>query len=105
MQQNSQHAAEALLNLLLDRFEAPVVRVRDITQPIDYTVIGGPSAQDDFHRVLHDAERTGGIALEQARLGRFAGRDAQRISDFVVLTDRDDANSHVKTSGNINHFG
>lgn len=84
MQQNSQHAAEALLNLLLDRFEAPVVRVRDITQPIDYTLIGGPSAQDDFHRVLHDAERTGGIALEQARLGRFTGELAR-----VRLVDPD----------------
>ena len=62
MQQNSQHAAEALLNLLLDRFEAPVVRVRDITQPIDYTVIGGPSAQDDFHRVLPNTRELTGEA-------------------------------------------
>jgi hypothetical protein len=42
MQQNSQHAAEALLNLLLDRFEAPVVRVRDITQPIGHLEIPLP---------------------------------------------------------------
>ncbi|MGY3610822.1 MULTISPECIES: Wadjet anti-phage system protein JetD domain-containing protein [unclassified Bradyrhizobium] len=91
MQQNSQNPAEALLNLLLDRFEAPRARVRDITQPIDYTTVGGPAAQDDFHRVLRDAERTGGIALEQARLGRFTGEfarirliDPDRLYAFLV---------------------
>jgi Uncharacterized protein conserved in bacteria C-term(DUF2220) len=77
MQQNSQHPAEALLNLLLDRFEAPRVRVRDITEPIDYTKVGGPAAQDDFHRVLRDAERVGGVALEKERLGRFTGEFAR----------------------------
>lgn len=77
MQQNSQHAAETLLNLLLDRYEAPRARVRDITQPINYTAIGGPAAQDDFHRVLQDAARAGGVALEQAQLGRFTGEFAR----------------------------
>lgn len=77
MQQNSQHAAEALLNGLLDRFETPRARVRDITQPIDYTLVGGPEAQDNFHRILQDAERAGGVALERARLGRFTGEFAR----------------------------
>ena len=83
--------AEALLNLLLDRFEAPKNRVRDITQPIDYTKVGGPGAQDEFHRVLRDAERAGGITLEAERLGRFTGElarvrliDADRLYRFLV---------------------
>jgi hypothetical protein len=77
MPPNSPLAAEALLNLLLDRFEEPRERTRDITEPIDYTQIGGPSAQDEFHRILRDAERAGGIALEQERLGRFTGEFAR----------------------------
>jgi hypothetical protein len=91
MQQNSQHAAEALLNLLLDRFEAPRARVRDITQPIDYTTVGGPAAQDEFHRVLRDAKRTGAVALERARIGHFTGEfarvrlvDPDRLYAFLV---------------------
>ncbi|MDB6099988.1 MAG: hypothetical protein JWN58_2691 [Gammaproteobacteria bacterium] len=84
MPPNSTYTAEALLNLLLDRFEAPKARVRDITQPIDYTKIGGPVAQDDFHRILHDAERAGGIALERDRLARFTGELAR-----IRLTDAD----------------
>lgn len=85
MQLNSGAAtAEALLNRLLDRFEAPTARVRDITQPIDYTQVGGPSAQDEFHRVLHDAERASSIALERERLGRFTGEFAR-----VRLIDAD----------------
>jgi hypothetical protein len=79
MQPNSRDTAETLLNRLLDRFEAPKARVRDITQPIDYTQVGGPSAQDEFHRVLHDAERSGGIALERERLGRFTGGEFARV--------------------------
>lgn len=79
MQQSSHGTAETLLNRLLDRFEAPQARVRDITQPIDYTQVGGPSAQDEFHRVLQDAERAGGIALERDRLGRFTGGELARI--------------------------
>jgi hypothetical protein len=79
MQRNSQGIAETLLNRLLDRFEAPQARVRDITQPVDYTQVGGPSAQDEFHRVLQDAERAGGIALERERLGRFTGGELARI--------------------------
>lgn len=86
MQQSSQLAAEALLNLLLDRYEQPRARVRDITQPIDYTAVGGPAAQDNFHRVLQDAARAGGIALEQAQLGRFTGEFARvRLVDPQCL--------------------
>lgn len=91
MQRSSALTAEALLNLLLDRFEAPRERARDITQTIDYTRIGGPAAQDEFHRVLQDAERTGSIALEKARLGRFTGEfarvrllDADKLYQFLV---------------------
>lgn len=69
--------AEALLHLLLDRFEEPRERVRDISQPIDYTQIGAPASQDEFHRILRDAERVGAIALEQDRLGRFTGEFAR----------------------------
>lgn len=71
MRQNSLLTADALLNTLLDRFESPKERARDITYTIDYKQVGGPVAQDDFHRVLQDAERAGGIALEKNRLGRF----------------------------------
>lgn len=86
MQRNSVSAAEALLHLLLDRFEAPKERVRAITQPIDYTKIGGPAAQDEFHRVLQDAARAGGIALESERLGRFTGEFARvRLIDAESL--------------------
>ena len=91
MQRSSGLTGEALLNLLLDRFEAPRERARDITQAIDYTQVGGPAEQDEFHRVLHDAERAGGIALEKARLGRFTGEfarvrllDADKLYQFLV---------------------
>lgn len=77
MLRNSTLLAESLLNLLLDRVEEAKVRLRDITQRIDYKQIGGPSAQDEFHRVLHDAERAGGVALEKERLGRFTGEYAR----------------------------
>jgi hypothetical protein len=84
-------SAETLLNLLIDRFESPKTRVRDITQPIDYTQIGGPTAQDEFHRVLRDAERAGCIALEKNRLGHFTGEfarvrlvDADSLYKFLV---------------------
>ena len=86
MQPSSQHPAEALLNGLLDRFEAPRARVRGITQPIDYTLVGGPAAQDDFHRVLQDAARAGGVALEKAPIGRFTGEFARvRLLDPASL--------------------
>ncbi|MCL4765434.1 MAG: hypothetical protein KJZ80_04305 [Hyphomicrobiaceae bacterium] len=86
MPQNNLPAAEALLHLLLDRFEAPRARVRDITQTIDYTKVGGPAAQDEFHRVLQDAARAGGIALERERLGRFTGEFARvRLIDAELL--------------------
>ncbi|WP_431015470.1 Wadjet anti-phage system protein JetD domain-containing protein [Bradyrhizobium pachyrhizi] len=84
MPRNNQYTAETLLNRLLDRFEAPLARSRDITQTIDYTLVGGPAAQDEFHRVLRDAERASGIALEQDRLGRFTGEFAR-----VRLVDPD----------------
>jgi hypothetical protein len=92
MQQNRPLTAKALLNLLLNRFEAPRERVLDITQPIDYTQIGGPTAQDQFHRVLRDRERAGGIALKKERPGRFTGEfarvrlvDAGNLYKFLVL--------------------
>lgn len=91
MQPNRQPAAESLLHRLIDRFEAPKARVRDITQPIDYTQVGGPAAQDEFHRVLQDAERAGAIVLERERLGRFTGEfarvrlvDANSLYTFLV---------------------
>lgn len=86
MRRNNQSGAEGLLNLLLDRFETPRPRTRDITQPIDYTEVGGPAAQDEFHRVLQDAERAGAVALEQTRVGRFTGEFARvRLVDPVCL--------------------
>ncbi len=76
---------------MLDRFETPRQRARDITQAIDYTQVGGPAAQDEFHRVLQDAERAGAIVLERARLGRFTGEfararlvDADKLYRFLV---------------------
>jgi hypothetical protein len=82
-----------LLHLLLDRLEAKKERVRDITQPIDYTRVGGPAAQDELHRVLQDAERVGAIALERGRLGRFTGEfarirlvNAEKLYQFLVRT-------------------
>ncbi|MFL6386595.1 MAG: Wadjet anti-phage system protein JetD domain-containing protein [Terriglobales bacterium] len=74
---NSPLTADVLLNKLLDRFESQRERVRDITQPINYKHVGGPAAQDDLHRVLKDAERSGGITLEKNRLGRFTGELAR----------------------------
>lgn len=89
-QRNSLLTADTLLNELLDRFESGKQRVRDITQTIDYKRIGGPVSQDDFHRVLKEAERTGGIGLEQNRLGRFTGElarvrllNAERLYRFL----------------------
>ncbi len=91
MPQSSGLTADDLLNLLIDRFEARSKRVRDITQPIDYREVGAPATQDEFHRILHDAERAGGIKLEKGRLGRFTGEyarirlvDPQRLYDFLV---------------------
>jgi hypothetical protein len=109
MQRNSQSAAEALLNLLLDRFEGPRARTRDITQPIDYTMVGGPAAQDEFHRILQDAERAGGVALEQARIGRFTGEfarvrliDPDSLYKFLVRapakTTADSAHQIIQTA-------
>lgn len=74
---NSPLTADVLLNKLLDRLESHKDRVRDITQPINYKHVGGPAAQDDLHRVLKDAECSGGIALEKNRLGRFTGELAR----------------------------
>jgi hypothetical protein len=86
MQRNSLLTADALLSKLLDRFESRRDRVRDITQPIDYKQVGGPAAQDDLHRILQDAERAGGIALEKNRLARFTGEFARvRLLDAESL--------------------
>lgn len=60
-----------ILNSLLDRHESARKRIRDITQRIDYNRIGGPAEQDSLHRVLRDAERSGGVSLDEAR--RFTG--------------------------------
>jgi hypothetical protein len=73
-----------ILNGLLDRLESPQERVRDITQRIDYNRVGGPAEQDSLHRVLRDAERAGGVRLEEDRLGRFTGEIAR-----VRLTNAD----------------
>jgi hypothetical protein len=88
MRQNSSFPAESLLNLLLDRYEEPKARLRDITQRIDYKQIGGPAAQDEFHRVLQDAEREGGVALEKERMGRFTGEYARvRLINAGISTN------------------
>jgi hypothetical protein len=93
MQQSSSPPAESLLNLLLDRYEEPRARLRDITQRIDYTQVAGPAAQDEFHRVLQEAEQAGGVALERERMGRFTGEyarvrliNAHCLYDFLVRT-------------------
>lgn len=93
MPQSEHPPAEKLLHVLLDRFEAPTPRVRAITQTIDYAQVGDPAAQDEFHRVLQDAERAGAIALEKERLGRFTGEyarvrltDADALYSFLVRT-------------------
>lgn len=84
--QNTTISADALLNTLLDRFESPSKRVRDITQVIDYKQVGGPAAQDDLHRVLRDAERAGGIICEKNRLGHITGEFARiRLIDAENL--------------------
>ena len=75
---------EDILNGLLDRHESPRERARDITQRIDYNLVGGPAEQDSLHRVLRDAERAGGVRLEEDRLGRFTGEIAR-----VRLTSAD----------------
>lgn len=75
---------DGILNGLLDRHESPRERVRDITQRIDYNRVGGPAEQDSLHRVLRDAERAGGVRLEEDRLGRFTGEIAR-----VRLTNAD----------------
>lgn len=77
MPPSSQVTAEGLLNGLLDRHESPAERVRDITQPIDYTRVGGPAAQDELHRVLAEAQRVGAVKLERDRLGRFTDEFAR----------------------------
>jgi Uncharacterized protein conserved in bacteria C-term(DUF2220) len=84
MPRNSEYTAESLLHQLLDRYEAPLARTRGITQVIDYTAVRGPAAQDEFHRVLQDAERAGAVTLEQERVGRFTGEFAR-----VRLVDPD----------------
>lgn len=78
--------AELLLNTLLDRFESADKRVRDVLYTIDYKKVGGPVAQDNFHRVLQDAERAKCIKLEKNRFGRFTGEFARvRLVDAGSL--------------------
>src|SRR6185437_14502596 len=50
-----------------------------------------PTEQDEFHRVLRDGERAGGVALEQNRLNRFTGElarvrliDPDKLYRFLV---------------------
>ena len=75
-----------ILNGLLDRHESPRERVRDVTHRIDYNRVGGPAEQDSLHRVLRDAERAGGIRLEEDRFGRFTGEIARvRLIDADAL--------------------
>jgi hypothetical protein len=79
-------SAELLLNTLLDRFESSNKRVRDVLYTIDYKKVGGPAAQDNFHRVLQDAERAQCIKLEINRFGRFTGEFARvRLVDAGSL--------------------
>ena len=86
MPRNSPITGETLLNQLLDRYEEPQERVRDITQRIDYKRVGGPAEQDSLHRVLCDAERAGGVQLERDRLARFTGEFARvRLVDAGTL--------------------
>lgn len=86
MQRSNELTAEMLLNTLLNRYESPRERIRDITQTIDYTMVGGPEAQDELHRVLHDVERTGAIALEKNRFGHLTGEFARiRLIDAASL--------------------
>lgn len=91
MPQTERVTAERILHSMLDRHEQPKGRTRDITHPIDYRCVGGPADQDEFHRVLRDAERTGAIALEKNALGRLTGElarirllDAGRLYIFLV---------------------
>ena len=75
-----------VLNGLLDRHESPRERVRDVTHRIDYNRVGGPTQQDSLHRVLRDAERAGGIRLEEDRFGRLTGEIARvRLIDADAL--------------------
>ena len=84
MPPNKSVTGDDILNTVLDRHGSPRERVRDITQRIDYNRVGGPAEQDSLHRVLRDAERAGGIRLEEDRLGRFTNEIAR-----VRLTDAD----------------
>ena len=86
MRRNNPITGETLLNGLLDRYEEPQERVRDITQKIDYKRVGGPADQDNLHRVLGDAERAGGVRLERDRNARFTGELARvRLVDVAAL--------------------
>lgn len=70
-------SAESLLHSLLDRLESSNKRVRDVLYTIDYKKVGGPADQDNFHRVLQDAERAQCIKLEKSKFGRFTGEFAR----------------------------
>jgi hypothetical protein len=90
MQRDNVFTAETLLHLLLNRVESGRERARDITYSIDYKQVGGPAAQDDFHRILGDAERAGCVGLEKNRFGHFTGEltrvrllDSKRLYEFL----------------------
>ncbi|HEY4940654.1 MAG TPA: Wadjet anti-phage system protein JetD domain-containing protein [Rhizomicrobium sp.] len=93
MPPNEVSAAEGLLHRLLDRMEAPQQRQRAITQKLDYRTVATPAAQDEFHRVLRDAQRTGAIVLEAERMAHFTGeyarvrlQDAGKLYAFLART-------------------
>ena len=86
MAPNKRVTGDEILNGLLDRYESPRKRIRDITQRINYNHIGGPTDQDSLHRILRDAERAGGVCLEANRLERFTGEIARvRLTDAEAL--------------------
>ena len=80
----------SMLHTLLDRFEEPKSRSRDITARIDYRRVGGPAAQDAVHRVLRGAEETGAVSLERDREALHTGeysrirlRSAEALYGFL----------------------
>ena len=81
MQPSRGLTGEALLNLLLDRFEAPRARARDITQTIDYTRIGGLSNEIQQKLIRHRPETIG-------QASRIQGMTPAAISILLVHLKR-----------------